>query len=140
MFDCQRQHDILCSTDELDCKRYQAIESVVAELYQHLDKYRRTDYACPSNSELSFECGSFFLGSMMKEMSRLGLYETRPEVPFPDISFSALCGQVQGMQSPSWIHEAFHGHDCTLGMVTATLIKDVSKTVVGLSLSELKHR
>jgi len=141
VFDCQGQHDILCNTDELDCKRYQAIESVVTELYQHLDKYRRTDYACPYDSTLSFQCGSFLLGSMMKEMSRLGLYEPRPEVPFLDVSFSALCEQVQGMQSPSWMNQgAYYEHQCNLKMVTATLIADVSKTVGGLSLSELKHR
>jgi len=127
-------------SDELDCKRYQAIESVIEQLHQHLEKYRRTDYTCLYGTALSFQCGSFLLGSMMKEMSRLGLCEPRPEVPFTDLSFSALCEQVQGMQSPSWFQGSYNAHQCNLRMVTATLIAEVSKAVGGLSLSELKHR
>jgi len=76
----------------------------------------------------------------MKEMSRLGICEPRLEVPFFDLSFSALCEQMQGVQPVTWAQSSYHGHQCNLSAVATSLIANISSTVGGLNLSELKHR
>ncbi|KAH6875309.1 hypothetical protein BKA58DRAFT_427908 [Alternaria rosae] len=80
-------------SDEIDARRYLAIESLLEGLQERLEMYRRTDYTCLCDSHMSFQCGSYLLGSLMKELCRLGLDQPRPEIPFRDLSFSALCGQ-----------------------------------------------
>ena len=126
--------------DKIDSKRYQAIESVVESLHQCVEKYGRSDYVCVYNSSLSFQCGSFLLGGMTKELSRLGLKSPRPEIPFPGLSCKKLCKLVQGMNSPRWSPEAsYYAHECTLETAWATLIRDVSNALGGLDLGDLKN-
>ena len=139
-FDPQQMNKRLQPLVEIELKRCQTIESLIEELHQCLEMYRRTDYACPYNDPSSFKCGSFLLGSMIKEISQLGLWQPRPERPFLDLSFAALCEQLNGVQSASWLQGSYITHLCNLERVMETLIADVSKTVEGLSLSELKHR
>jgi hypothetical protein len=115
------------------------MESVVEGLYQRLEEYRRIDYACPYDSSASFQCGSFLLGGMLKEMSRLDFSRPRPEIPFPGLSFDALCGQVQDMKTPRWFY-GHRQHPCNLNTVTTTLIAEVSSTIRGLQLGDIKHR
>jgi hypothetical protein len=78
----------------------------------------------------------------MKALSRLGLYQPRPEVPFPGLGFVTLCDQVRDMSSPSWYPQQSYNyaHPCNLNAATATLITDLSSTVRGLNLGDLKDR
>jgi hypothetical protein len=143
MFFVLRDTQYLHSVGELDSKRYQAIESVIEGLHQHLEMYRRDDYVCSRDSQMSSQCGSFLLGGLMRELSRLGFYQPRPEIPFPGLSFIALCGQVRAMRSPRWYstgHKSRDSHPCILSASMATLIKDVSDAVGGLNLRDLKQR
>lgn len=139
-FGPQQMNKLLQIVDEIDSKRYQTIESLIEELHQSLEMYRRADYDCPYDSSWSFQCGSFLLGNMMREMSRIGLYKPRPKVPFLDLSFAGLCEQVQGMQSASLLQGPYAAHQCNLRAVTATLIAGLSSRVGGLSLADLKDR
>jgi len=137
-FGTQQTNKLLQTLDEIELKRCQTIESLIEELHEWLEMYRRTDYACPQDPSSSFKCGSFLLGSMIKEISQLGLWQPRPERPFLGLSFAALCKQLNSVQSASWLQGSYITHLCNLETVMATLIADVSKKVGGLSLSELK--
>jgi hypothetical protein len=142
----QQLREFLHSTDEIDSRRYQAMESVMEGLHQRLEKYRRIDYACPYDSSVSFQCGSFLLGGMQKEMNRLGLYQPRPEVPFPDVSFGTLCAQVKLMENTCWSSEgsyysrSYDEHSCNLKDAMNTLIADALSGVSGLDLKFIKNR
>jgi hypothetical protein len=127
--------------DEIDNTRYQAIDFVVESLHERLERYRSIDYVCPYGDNYSFECGSFLLGNMMKELTRLNLYQPRPEVPFPSLSFKDLCNRVRGIRPACWAPEGhYHSHSCTLDAAMETLIEDVSTAVGGLNLGDLKKR
>jgi len=132
----------LCTTDAIDTRRYLAIESLIEGLYKRLEMYRSTDYTCrySGDSHMSFQCGSVLLGSLMKELYRLGLDQPRPEIPFSGLSFSVLCGQVQNMKSTEWYHARNDYHPCNLKTALGDLTTDVSGTIIDLSLEELKHR
>jgi hypothetical protein len=135
--------DRLHTADEIDNTRYQAIEFVIEALHDRLERYRSTDYVCPSDANQSFMCGSFLLGSLTKELSRLDLMSPRPEVPFPGLSFKRTCELVGAMQSQWWYCSSggyTRSHSCTLNAATKTLIEDVSTAVGGLNLSDLKKR
>jgi hypothetical protein len=143
MFFVLKDTQYLHSVGELDSKRYQAIESVMEGLHQRLEMYRRADYICPRDSQMSFQCGSFLLGGLMRELSRLGFYQPRPEIPFPGLSFITLCGQVRDMRSPRWYSSGYNSrgsHPCVLSESMAALIKDVSDGVGGLNVGDLKRR
>jgi hypothetical protein len=133
----------LHSVGEIDSRRYEAIESVMEGLHQRLEMYRTTDYVCPYDDDMSFQCGSFLFGGMTKELSRLGLYQPRPNIPFPRLSFITLCEQVREMRCPRWYSSGYNSrgsHPCTLSESMATLIKDVSDGVGGLNVGDLKGR
>ncbi|RYN23429.1 hypothetical protein AA0112_g9345 [Alternaria arborescens] len=126
-------------SDEIDNTRYQAIEFFIEGLHDRLEKYRSTDYVCPYDANWSFLCGSFLLGGMMKELSRLGLYQPRPEVPFTSLSFNNLCDLVRDIRDVQWsIGGSWNEHPCTLRAAIITLIKDVSTAIGGLNLGDLK--
>jgi hypothetical protein len=78
---------------------------------------------------------------MMKELSRMHLYQPRPEVPFRNLSFIALCVRVRDMNFTSWYAQGSHNaHPCNLKAAMATLITDASSTARGLNLGDLKNR
>jgi hypothetical protein len=75
----------------------------------------------------------------MKELSRLGLYQPRPEVPFTSLSFNNLCDLVRDIRDVQWSIEGnWNEHPCTLRAAITTLIKDVSTAIGGLNLGDLK--
>jgi hypothetical protein len=77
----------------------------------------------------------------MKELSRLGLYQPRPEVPFTSLSFNDLCDLVRDIRDVQWTTDGgWNGHPCTLRAAMITLIEDVSTAVGGLNLGDLKKR
>ncbi|KAL1612291.1 hypothetical protein SLS60_000515 [Paraconiothyrium brasiliense] len=49
-------------SDEIDLKRYQAMENVIENLHDLRRKYESLDYVCPQNSTYSFNCGSMLYG------------------------------------------------------------------------------
>jgi hypothetical protein len=74
-------------------------------------------------------------------MSRLGLYQPRPEVPFPDMSFGTLCAQVKLMKNTCWSREgSYLAHSCNLRDAMNTVIADASSGVSGLDLNFIKNR
>lgn len=135
--------DRLHTADEIDNTRYQAIEFFVETLHDRLERYRSADYVCPSDANDSFMCGSFLLGSLTKELSRLELMLPRPEVPFPGLSFNRTCELVGAMQSRWWYSangSYSRAHSCTLNAAMKALIQEVSTAVGGLNLGDLKKR
>ncbi|KAI4679832.1 hypothetical protein J4E81_010236 [Alternaria sp. BMP 2799] len=133
----------LRTADEIDSRRYLAIESLLQGLYKRLEVYRATNYQCRYNGDpnISFSCGAFLLGSLMKGLSCMGLDQPRPEIPFRDLSFSVLCDRLQNMDSAQWMPSiGYDYHPCNLQAELEHLTTDVSGSIRGLSLSEVKHR
>jgi hypothetical protein len=109
---------------------------VISRVYLLIDQYGSSDYECPQNQQSSFQCGSFLLGALLKELDRINLRLTRPEVPFPGLSFNGLCEVLRSIQSPEWYEKkGSYRHICNL-RVRASLILAIAPQVAGLDLAE----
>ncbi|KAF1833346.1 hypothetical protein BDW02DRAFT_500813, partial [Decorospora gaudefroyi] len=124
----------------VDTKRHLAIEGIVQSLHGLLEKYRSATYECPWNSGLSFECGYFFLGALTKEMHAMALFDPRPEIPFPGLSFNQICTRFQKIKTLRWIPEGgSYYHECTLDAVMASMVAEGSTATAGLDWDRLKY-
>lgn len=132
-------------TDEIDLRRYQAMEDVVSKLHDKLDEYHSSNYSCPQNSSYSFLCGSFMLGALTKEMDSISLFSPRPEIPFYGLSFGKICEQVRKFNSPAWHHSNSSGyssykHPCNLTNTVSSIVDDVVRGIEGLDLKTFTGR
>ncbi|KAF2026285.1 hypothetical protein EK21DRAFT_103357 [Setomelanomma holmii] len=109
---------------DIDCRRYQVIESVVSQLHDLLDTYRSSKYECPDGTNNSFQCGAIMLGALTKQLDGMALLSPRLEVPFPGLSFAALCTKAKSMKSPAWSARV------------SKIVDDVGALVQGLEVSE----
>jgi hypothetical protein len=126
------------------------MESIIGQLHDLLDKYRSSSYKCPSNSgtENSFNCASFLLGTMTKELDRMMLYSPRPEIPFAKLSLNSLCEKLRTIKSPIW-HESYNGygnsyqrggqHSCNLNTTVVKIVDAAKATATGLELMEVSQ-
>ena len=138
------QHLLTYHLDEVDLRRYQAIESVVERLHDLLDNYRSSSYVCPRNKDLSFPCGSFLLGALTKELNEWSLLHPRPQLPFEDLSFNGICAKLRKVKSPSWSSGNRYGgynycHDCELHTAMQSLVEQATSKAVGLSSAEIRR-
>jgi hypothetical protein len=94
----------------------------------------------PQGNDASFSCGSMLLGSLTKEMDVASLLFPRPEVPFPDLSFSRVCDKVRCMKSGprNFFHySSYRGqHGCTLTETLTAIIGPIDIDTIGLRLRE----
>ncbi|KAF2127448.1 hypothetical protein P153DRAFT_67816 [Dothidotthia symphoricarpi CBS 119687] len=136
-------------SSEIVRKRYQVIESVIEPLHALLDKYRNSKYVCPRNDDLSFQCGSFLLGALTRELDRLDLFSPRPEIPFYKITFDSLCKLVQNIMSPEWRHSGYssHGyssqnilHACSLKTEVTGIVNKATAGLEGLDHDAIGYR
>ncbi|KAF9693479.1 hypothetical protein EKO04_008405 [Ascochyta lentis] len=132
-------------SSEVDLRRYQALESVIGGLHGLLDQYRSNSYVCKHNSTLSFQCGSFLLGALTKELGGWSLLSPRPEIPFQELVFSDICAKVENARSPHWcctysrgygVHDGQHA--CNLTQNVKEIVSKAKSGVVGLSLSNMR--
>jgi hypothetical protein len=115
----------------------------MSSLHELLDTYQSTLYICPHSSEHSFQCGSFLLGALTKQMAGLGILLPRPEVPFQGMSLRTLRSSVRNVKSPIWCHEnngyeSSYQHPCSLSQTLNELVDNSLKKVTGLKLHHHK--
>jgi hypothetical protein len=135
---CHHTWALSYTTGKIDSKRHHAIEYVIERLHKLLDTYRSADYACPYANEQSFQCGSFLLGALTKEMDAMGLLKPRPEVPFQGLSFQGVCGKLQAMRDLPWYSDRRSYHPCTLQIAVNPIIQEASVGLQGLDIVTLK--
>jgi hypothetical protein len=70
----------------IDQARVKAVGTIVSQLHDLLDGFRRNDYRCP-NGGSSFECGCMLYGALTKEMDLAGLLVPYPVAPFSGNEF-----------------------------------------------------
>ncbi|KAF2833437.1 hypothetical protein CC86DRAFT_389684 [Ophiobolus disseminans] len=131
---------------EIDSMRYRAIKSVVEGVHSLLGKYRDSDYVCAADSSQSFECGSFLLGALTKQLDAHSLLSPRPKVPFTGLSFESMCGEVEIMKSPEWAipnHDYHHRyerqHGCNLNGEVKAVVANAKASINGLGLDMFKN-
>ncbi|KAF1922001.1 hypothetical protein BDU57DRAFT_553987 [Ampelomyces quisqualis] len=133
-----------CVSAELDLKRCQAIESVIAQLHDLLEGYRNKDYTCPLSANESFQCGAFLLGVLTKEMDAKGLLSPRPELPFAKLSLHDLHETIRTIKSPSWAskinnsgsyHVQYMQHKCNLNSPVTWISNNAMVGIHGLDLA-----
>lgn len=119
---------------------------MIDDVHTLLERYRSKDFVCPIGAANSFACGSFLLGALSKELDKHTLFLPRPEVPFNDLSFDDICGNLRAIESPAWAtpnnNNGYYGyskHGCNLSTAMQKIIADAGVAVVGLELEKMKN-
>jgi hypothetical protein len=115
------------------------MESIIGQLHDLLETYLSTSYTCLHDTNASFQCGSFLLGALTRELHRMGFLSPRPQIPFVELSFNGLCDKVASLQSPVWYQSHRHQHAyCSLEDKVREIVTAVTIEVTGLDLKEMK--
>ncbi|KAH7125634.1 hypothetical protein B0J11DRAFT_310897 [Dendryphion nanum] len=132
--------------DEIDHHRFQAIESIISQLYDLQEILFSEDYQCQSNSKSSHECGSMLYGVLTKEIHRLGLMSPYPEPPFEGLGFQDLSNKLQTMKKSRWgtsadsqNYRGFVHHTCSVITEVQPMINKTSEKLCGLVLADFLH-
>lgn len=87
----------------------------------------------------SFECSSMLLGSLIKEMTKIGLGEMQLVEPFGDRSVKDVKDVMLRLRSPIWYTDPSSSrHECNLKLIMEVIASVVWEPLVGLSLKD--HR
>jgi hypothetical protein len=135
---CIHESSQLTISDKIDSKRNQAMESIMGQLHDLLETYLSTSYMCPHDTDVSFQCGSFLLGALTRELHRTELLSPRPQIPFVELSFNGLCDKVTSLQFPVWLQRDRYRHACNLRIKVGEIVIAVTNQVTGLSLKKMK--
>ncbi|ORY07794.1 hypothetical protein BCR34DRAFT_570415 [Clohesyomyces aquaticus] len=127
---------------DIERVRCDAIDKIVSELYLLLEVYGNFDYLCRENSEISFQCGAFLFGAMMKHMKRLGYLSPRPKRPFVNVSLEGIWNWGEKEEDLEWgvPGKYRHGrhfyvaHECSLHSSVNSVVHGVMNNVKGLTL------
>jgi hypothetical protein len=115
------------------------MESIIGQLHDLLETYLSATYECPRDTSLSFQCGSFLLGALTRELHRKELLSPRPQIPFVELSFNGLCDKVTSFQSPVWCHAYSYEHAyCSLSDKAREIVTAATTEVIGLNLRKMK--
>lgn len=128
--------------DEMDNRRFRAIESILFELAEQVRVYRSTTYTCPIDSVYSFRCGSMLLGALTKQIDSSNLDIPQLERPYSRRTFDNLCATVVSMKSETWLHGHYTDHDCNITTAVKLIVKTAIAKIAGLDLksSVAEHR
>ncbi|USP81652.1 hypothetical protein yc1106_08926 [Curvularia clavata] len=137
--------------DRIENASKEAIDTVVAQLHQLLDKYRNPKYECP-REDCSFECGSIHYGALTKGMDSLSLLDPYPQAPLPGLSVEDICTKVRNIKAPKWIpirntgghigiqatfpSKSYPEHSCLLSDELVSIVDGVLNTITGLQLTD----
>jgi len=128
----------------MEHKRYQSIEELVSALHSWLDKFREPSYSCNQGSNYNFACSSMLLGSLTKEMDRIGCWSPRPEAPFYQLSFEELYNNVSSLEVPAWspyLNGYYaHEHPCGFHDSVRKGVNKIESKLAGLHLQDFKDR
>jgi hypothetical protein len=115
------------------------MDSIIGQLHDLLETYLSTSYTCPHSTEVSFQCGSFLLGALTKELHRMEFLSPRPQIPFVELSFDGLCDKLMSLQSPVWYRANRYAHNCCdLTDKVREIVTAATTEVTGLDLKEMK--
>ncbi|KAF1959275.1 hypothetical protein CC80DRAFT_585679 [Byssothecium circinans] len=130
---------IIGFVDKLATARVQAIDAIISQLHDLLDKYSDANYSC-SCDFYSFECSSILYGALTKGMNQLGLLLPYPVAPFSGTSYQDLHERPFKIKSPNLSHpskEKYKApHFCSLKVQVRGVINRVRRSVNGLDLED----
>lgn len=115
-----------------------AVDSGLAD---RIGSYRSDTYICPTNPEVSFQCGCMLLGALTKQMDSLGLIER----PLFGQDLHSVHDKLYAIKSPRWAHDTcnhnsyYHNsslelHNCDLSTAVRSMVKVALGKVAGLGL------
>lgn len=98
-----------------------------------------------NDDSCSDACSSMLLGSLIKQMHKLGLNEERPASPFLGYSVDDLKRLILGFQTPSWVttpvysfssyhHHNLNPHSCGLTTKIEPRVKQIVEQLGGMRL------
>jgi hypothetical protein len=119
----------------------------MAELHRLLQVYRDFDYVCPQDQDLSFQCGAFLFGALLKYMENWGFRSPRPKSPFMGISLAdisnkrrAICESSWGREDSAWkAHRMYRAHPCRLDIEIDKIVQKAMTILSGLELQVSKE-
>ncbi|KAG2414392.1 hypothetical protein HFD88_003583 [Aspergillus terreus] len=122
--------------DTIETLRQEAIDAIVAKLYDRIEVVKQGKYCCG-------ECDALILERLIPLLQGHGLYP-RPVPPFQGISIDVLVRTVAGLQAWSFVG-VFHtirGCDNVTAAVVGTdmqKLEELCEQVQGLSMEELNN-
>lgn len=120
------------------------MNEIIEELHKLLAFYQSSEYECPRSSSYSFQCGSFLLGILMKELDSKSLLSPIPQVPFTGLSFQDLCDKACSIRSLNWHNDGGTWRNgsfvrCNLVEKVIPLVNKIEGSMAGLELKELRN-
>jgi hypothetical protein len=141
---------------EIEMRRSKSIGAIVAGLHDLLDRYRSSDYVCPSGKVWAFECGSILYGALTKGMHSMGVWSPFPIEPFAGLSLHHVATKAKLMKSPAWLpsnstfdqrnfnqndfKQIGKNHSCSLGLPVSEMVNRVWVEATGLDLQEYQEK
>ena len=122
--------------DTIETLRQEAIDGIVAKLYDRIEVVKQGKYCCG-------KCDALILGRLIPLLQDHGLYP-RPVPPFQGISIDVLVRTVAGLQAWSFVG-VFHtirGCDNVTGAAVGTEMQELEELceqVQGLSMEEFNN-
>ncbi|EAU33162.1 predicted protein [Aspergillus terreus NIH2624] len=123
-------------SDTIETLRQEAIDGIVAKLYDRIEVVKQGKYCCG-------KCDALILGRLIPLLQDHGLYP-RPVPPFQGISIDVLVRTVAGLQAWSFVG-VFHtirGCDNVTGAAVGTEMQELEELceqVQGLSMEEFNN-
>ncbi|KAK7190964.1 hypothetical protein PSPO01_03127 [Paraphaeosphaeria sporulosa] len=131
--------------EQIDLKRYKAMESIIESLHGLREMYLDPNYICFQSAPSSFTCGSMLYGAISKGMFAIDILSPRPQIPFTGMTFERLCTDVCDFKYPSaagnssYYYNHHQTHYCNLTTAVTRVVDSVVGTVGGFYLQTLKE-
>ncbi|KAF7169068.1 hypothetical protein CNMCM5623_001900 [Aspergillus felis] len=128
--------------DAIDKRREQGIKTTLDSLRRLVTDLRDGRKSC------SFECDSFRLGALIKQLHGKGLLGPLDEGTIPSISLDQLNKSLADIKSPAWRevtskrrrdHDQHPGHPCTLQSLIKPIVTNLTSHMRGYEYAEFKE-
>lgn len=128
--------------DAINKRREHGIKTTLYSLRRLVTDLRDGRTSC------SFECDSFRLGALTKQLHGQGFLKPVDEGNIPSISLDQLKNFLLNLKSPAWRevtskrrrdHDQHQGHPCTLQSLIAPILCNLNSHMTGYEYAEFKQ-
>lgn len=129
------------TTDKISPKRIDAISKLTAIALTLLGRYQITESICKQSTN-SKECDAILLGSVLKGLMGLGVYQPIPAAPYPGMTVMGLADKIRSFP---FMWDAAHADTCGVAIKeemekTMKLVAEILGGVNGLDLKKFKFK
>lgn len=129
------------TTGKISPKRIDAISKLIAIALTLLGRYQITESICKQSTN-SKQCDAILLGSVLKGLMGLGVYQPIPAAPYPGMTVIGLADKIKSFP---FMWDSAHGDTCGAAIKeemekTMKLVAEILDGVNGLDLKKFKFK